>query len=472
MQVRQIKLSTFLFWLSCVTFVTVLAVWVTAIVTHGYLLNPRFLRVHFFYWTTGALLAGIGFAWLVTMARRARSKERTLVEANRELTETQEKIKRLICLAEEKQSFWFRFENPKLVRCYEVKNCDRLGCPVYGKMSVRCWQIVGTHCPDRRNASFSEKMRNCPECIVYKTSCPDKFSELAEDFNNLMAMLQRKDEELSAVRRQAILAEKRAVAGEIAAGLAHEINNPLDGLKNCILRIQKNPAETTQTRQYLNLMMDGLNRIERVMAQLLDLTREHEYHYTKADLNSVLDSTLGLLSMKGQDRGIVIEKVYSSRLPQIEADVPSLQQVFLNLELNALAAMPMGGTLSVRTREAGSSNDGTAYVEAEISDTGEGIPAENLDKVFKPFFTTKEPGKGTGLGLSISRNIVEEHNGEIRVRSGVGRGTCFIVRLPVGQQVARLDLLTRPDERNLNVHEVSAPGKRPSSHNTGLATRT
>jgi len=426
--------------------------------------------VHLFYWSTNALLAGITITWLVRTVRRARSKEKVLAEGNRELSQTQERIKALICLAEEKQSFGFRFENPNLVKCYEVKNCDRVDCPLHGKGPARCWQIVGTHCPDRQNASLSDKMRNCPQCIVYRMSCPDKFTELAEDFNNLMNMLQRKAEELARVRRHAIIADKRAIAGEIAAGLAHEINNPLDGLKNCIVRIQRDPANTAQTRQYLDMMMEALGRIERVMVQLLDLTRDYQYHFTKTNLNDVLDSTLTLLSMKGQDKGIVIRKAYDPCLPEIEVDVPSLQQVFLNLELNALAAMPKGGTLSVRTHVRNSSSDGKTCVQAEIADTGKGIPRESLGEIFKPFFTTKEPGSGTGLGLSISRNIVEQHSGEIQVTSEPGKGATFTVRLPVNQRQSSDDSRTAAEERSPDPLGVPGASSNRGARRPRLAT--
>jgi nitrogen-specific signal transduction histidine kinase len=421
-------LTKVLIGLSCLAFLGVLTLWVIQILRHGYLQNPRFLRIHLLYWLTGALLAGITFAWLARMVRQAGSKEKTLVEANRELVETQGRIKQLICLAEERQSFGFRFENPNLVNCYEVMKCGRVECPLHGKGPARCWQIVGTHCHDRQNASLSDKMRSCPNCIVYRVACPDTFTELAEDFNNLMTMLQKKAEELAGARRQAAIADKRAIAG-----LAHEVNNPLYGLKNCITRIQKNPGNTAQTMQYLELMMEALKRIERVMAQLLDLTRERPYRFMKANVNSILDSTLNLLSMKGQNNGVAIKSEYTASLPEIEADVPSLQQVFLNLELNALAAMPDGGTLSIRTSPADLPGDGKKYVRVEISDTGKGIPPENLERVFKPFFTTKEPGCGTGLGLSISRNIVEEHSGGMWADSEVGKGTTFSVLLPLRQ---------------------------------------
>lgn len=432
-RMKMAKRTTILLYLSCLAFLVVLTVWVVEFQVRGYLGRPGFLRMHLFYWLTNALLAGITVAWLARMVRHSRAKERVLAEANRELNEAQERIKKLICLAEEEQSFGFRFENPNLVKCYELKNCDRVSCPVYGKGATRCWQVVGTHCLNRQNASWLDKMRNCPECIVYQKACPDKFTELAEDFNNMMAMLQRKAEELATLRRQAVVAERRAIAGEIAAGLAHEINNPLDGLKNCILRIRKNPSNTVQTAQYLDLMMEALTRIEKVMAQLLDLTRGYQYHFAKTNLNRLLDSTLTLLNMKGRAQGVAIHKAYDPSLPQVEGDATSLQQVFLNLELNALAAMPQGGTLLVKTYADGNAGNGEHHVHVEIKDTGRGIPPENMDKIFNPFFTTKEPGTGTGLGLSISRNIVEEHKGEIWAESQVGVGTAFTVRLPVRQ---------------------------------------
>jgi len=158
--------------------------------------------------------------------------------------------------------------------------------------------------------------------------------------------------------------------------------------------------------------------------QLLDFSRQLEPAATQADVNGILDKTLEVLSF--QMKGIDVRRDFS-KLPKIQADISQLRQVFTNMIINATHAMPDGGTLTIKT-EVG---EGGVYIT--FSDTGHGIPKENIDRIFDPFFTTKGIGKGTGLGLSICHGIVEAHHGHIEVQSEVEKGTTFRIWLPMGE---------------------------------------
>ena len=237
------------------------------------------------------------------------------------------------------------------------------------------------------------------------------------------------------MEQQLILSEKMAAIGEVAAGVAHEINNPLDGLINCILRIKRDPENTHQTKEYLDLMEEALRRIESTVKQLLDFSRHHELSLTPLSLNDVVHEVVRLIEYSAQEKGINIEKRFCSNLALILGDKHLLEQVVLNLALNAVAAMPDGGTLILQTgtvkpdafREA-------QMVYVRVTDTGIGIPHAIQDRIFDPFYTTKISEKGTGLGLSVSDRIVRQHDGTLELESKYGQGSAFTVNLPVTSQ--------------------------------------
>lgn len=252
----------------------------------------------------------------------------------------------------------------------------------------------------------------------------DEISVLADKFNEMAIRLQNTHSDLKKAQNSLIQAEKLASIGNLASGLTHEISNPLAGLKNCLIRIQKNPNKT-QINRYFKLMMNAIEKIEKVVVGLLDFSRKDVYQFKPFPLHITIDRALSLVEYKLEKSGIRVERNYDRRLNRCVGDSQRIEQVIINLVLNSIDAMPGGGNLRIAT-----SLDGPD-VRLEIGDTGEGIALKNIDKIFDPFFTTKEPGKGTGLGLSVSYNIVREHGGNISVKSEEGQGTTFAITFPL-----------------------------------------
>jgi signal transduction histidine kinase len=175
----------------------------------------------------------------------------------------------------------------------------------------------------------------------------------------------------------------------------------------------------------LNTIAEQLERAGTTVANLLDFTRRDESSFEAVAINEIVARTVKLIGNEINLNNVSTDLDLAENLPRVQGNVHNLQQVFLNLFLNAIQAMPDGGTLSVKSFV----NDGK--VRIDVTDAGVGIPAENLDKVFDPFFTTKEVGKGTGLGLSVSYGIIRKHHGTLTVASEVGKGTTFTITLPV-----------------------------------------
>jgi signal transduction histidine kinase len=240
---------------------------------------------------------------------------------------------------------------------------------------------------------------------------------------------------LKDTQEQLIHSEKLASIGTLAAGVAHEINNPLDGIQNCIRSILQEPDDKKKAGHYLGLIQEGLNRIENIVRKLLDFARPSELKMEYMQVNDLLGNSLELVAHRFNNPGIKLNKDFAGNLPLYRGDSHYLQQVFLNIILNALDAMPAGGALTVKTSLAQNAPGGVSLpntrIEVAVSDTGCGIPQENLSKIFDPFFTTKGVGEGTGLGLAVCTGIIKEHRGEIKVKSAVGKGSTFTVLLPV-----------------------------------------
>jgi signal transduction histidine kinase len=218
--------------------------------------------------------------------------------------------------------------------------------------------------------------------------------------------------------------------GTLAAGVAHEVNNPLGGILTCIENMRANPDDEEMRERYVELIHDGVKRIERTVASLLDFSRERRMHLEQTSLNHNIWHVAELVQFQARSRGVKLDLELDGEEPAVMADHLQMEQLFLNLVLNALQAMPEGGALTITTRcENGS-------VVAEVSDTGTGIPEEIRDRIFDPFFTTRKVGEGTGLGLAVSHSIVAAHGGSIEVESEVGVGTTFRVTLARFQPAA------------------------------------
>jgi signal transduction histidine kinase len=258
----------------------------------------------------------------------------------------------------------------------------------------------------------------------------DELGRLGKSFNAMVEHLAEarrwlEDRHAEQMRR----AQSLASLGTMAAGIAHEINNPIAGMQNCVRRLLRGNQDEPERIQYLQMLREGLERIGRTVGQLLNFARESKPLVAPARLTPVLERCLRLLEHEMTARGITPVLDVNAALPGLLADRHQLQQVFLNILKNAIEAMPDGGRLMVSAHVA--ERKGGRCLEVGIADTGSGIPAENLSRIFEPFFTTKDTGRGTGLGLSVSYGIVRAHGGLIDVESEVGKGTRVTVVLPL-----------------------------------------
>lgn len=239
--------------------------------------------------------------------------------------------------------------------------------------------------------------------------------------------------EFKRTQAQLIQAGKLAGIGQLAAGIAHEINNPLSGVLGYAKRLMKK-AEDEELRKIptfetfpreMKLIVDSALRCKRIIEGLLKFSRTSETESMNVNVNEVIEESLVLFGNQLSSHNVELNKVLSPRIPAICANHTQIQQVFTDIIINALQAMPQGGKLTIITRPVNSS-----AVEIEFTDTGEGITKENLTKIFEPFFTTREPGKGTGLGLYMIYRILQNHHGRIDVKSEVGKGATFTITLP------------------------------------------
>jgi two-component system NtrC family sensor kinase len=271
----------------------------------------------------------------------------------------------------------------------------------------------------------------------------DEIGQLAHSFNRMTEDLKRANEnliqwgktlekrveertkEVRDMQDFLIQSEKLASLGKMAAGIAHEINNPLTSiLINTHLMLEK-CEKKDPSYENLTLIADETSRCAQIVKGLLEFSRQTPPQKAKTDINELVDRTTQLLENQASFQNIKIVKNLDRTLPLIELDKNKIQQVFWNLMLNACDAMPTGGTLSIFSRL----DDDRKYVDIVFIDTGVGIPRENILKLFDPFFTTKS--SGTGLGLAVSYGIIQQHDGHIDVKSEVGQGSVFTLKFPV-----------------------------------------
>ncbi|RPH59597.1 MAG: HAMP domain-containing protein [Chloroflexi bacterium] len=271
----------------------------------------------------------------------------------------------------------------------------------------------------RELAQVSKRVAQGETTVRMPVAYGGEVGQLATEFNTML-------DTLHATQDHLVHSEKLASLGQLAAGVAHEINNPLGTILLYSESMLKECAEDDPRRADLNVIVSETKRCKRIVADLLNFSRQHQVVAQPTDLNALLQELADLGPRRIKTVSIPIVCEFDLRLPTIDGDPAQLRQVFLNLMVNAVEAMPQGGTLTVRTRKGPGET-----VTVEVQDTGTGIPREDLGKLFTPFFTTKPIGKGTGLGLAIAYGIIKMHRGQINVQSQVGTGTTFIVNLPI-----------------------------------------
>ena len=222
--------------------------------------------------------------------------------------------------------------------------------------------------------------------------------------------------------------------------MAHEVNNPLDGIQNCSRILRRSLEDPERAVQMLDLIDDGLARIDLIVRRLLTLAREHVIRPVRVRVRAVVESALAASGTKFEDCGIRIRRAYGEGDDRASVDPQLLEQVFVNVMLNAVDSMPDGGELTIAIRrEAGGlklTKDVGGDCDAicvEVCDTGSGIATHVLPHIFEPFYTTKSGGRGTGLGLAIAARIVDAHRGTVAVSSQEGVGTVFSIRIPALQ---------------------------------------
>jgi signal transduction histidine kinase len=251
----------------------------------------------------------------------------------------------------------------------------------------------------------------------------DEIGDLGRNFNRMMQQLRDSREEIERLHRTQISrAEHLATLGELATGLAHEIRNPLAGIAGVIEIVGRDLPSTSPARAVVKDVRLEITRISRTLTDLLETARPRRPEVRLSNVNTTVEHAVMLARQQVLSKPIKIELQKAADLPEVEHDSDQVHQVLLNLLLNAVQAMEGAGTVHVQI---GSRDD---YASVVVSDTGRGIPPQNLPNIFRPFFTTK--GGGTGLGLSLAHRIVEDHHGRIEVSSAVGKGSTFTVLLP------------------------------------------
>ena len=287
----------------------------------------------------------------------------------------------------------------------------------------------------------------------------DEIGHLAATFNQMAESLQiyhdtleqkveERTQELEHSQRQLLQAAKLASVGELASGVAHELNNPAEIL---LMRTSSLAQEIEQcqlsaeTAEDVEVIQRQVEKISRIVSGLVTFGQRSNAQLKPVHLNEIILRTVALTEDLSRSRRVEMVLDLARELPRVQADSAQIGQVLLNLINNAVDAMPEGGKITLSSNLVERKNQGTAVAIA-MADSGQGIPDEYLARIFDPFFTTKEVGQGTGLGLSISYGIVEDHGGSIEVESRPGEGSCFTVYLPVAIEGSRQST-TEKDEK-------------------------
>ncbi len=306
-------------------------------------------------------------------------------------------------------------ENENLIRCKDFYRCNQIDCPAYGK--TRCWLIYEA-------SEICKKIHNieCHECFVYKISCGDEIGYLIETFNEMIIKLKKSLEELERTNLERIKLEKTSAVAEMSMIVAHEIKNPLNAIK-AASNYLKNNFKGKILNEFLCIIDKEVNRLNELISSFLSYARPLSLKLEKNNINEVLKEVIKLVRTEIEEEGKVLKTKFDWEIPDFYFDAPQIKQAILNLLINAQEATKEGDIILILTEKKDN------FVKIVVKDTGVGISEDKLDKIFEPFYTTKTTG--SGLGLACVERIVKEHEGKIEVKSIVGKGTEFIIKLPL-----------------------------------------
>ncbi len=305
-------------------------------------------------------------------------------------------------------------------RCSELLGCDELECPA--RDQGPCWTVTGTRCHGRIQGDTASKIAACKQCVVYRRACGDEIGELTAAFNEMVRRLGANVRRLEEASRDKARLERVTALGEMSMTVAHEIKNPLNAIRGAVSYLQDSVRDEGP-REFLSIIEEETGRLDEIVTSFLRFSKPPPLRLQAADVNQVVKDTLRLVQQEAAEDGVELRAVLDERVPPLLVDPQQLRQALLNVVVNALAATPAGGGVTVRT----------SVVESRVSiavvDTGRGMSDDVVKDIFKPFFTTKT--RGSGLGLACVERVVREHGGEVAVKSEVGKGTEFRIALPL-----------------------------------------
>ena len=327
--------------------------------------------------------------------------------------------------------------------CWEIMNCTlKDKCPAYGDSRRRCWYVAGTMCEQCDHTVYPAKLKTCQTCPVYRENVGDEIQDLAETFDVMALNLKTHITEIKNYQAQLVQSQKMDAIGQMAAGVAHEINTPLGIILGYAQFLQDDIDPENSMMEELRVIERQAKVCRKIVADLLNFSRQTETAKREMSINNSLLETIALVEHTFSMSKVLLKTDLEEENDNIVGDPDKLKQVWINFFNNARDAMSNGGIILVKSRMDTEKN----RMVISVADTGPGISEENMKKIFDPFFTTKSVGKGTGLGLSVSFGIIEDHSGTIRAQSPlpsdlnmanfadigtIGPGTVFVVKIPV-----------------------------------------
>lgn len=310
--------------------------------------------------------------------------------------------------------------NDDLKNCCDLLGCDIKECPAYGKS--RCWTISGTMCFGEVQGDLFEKLCDCKNCIVYKESCGDEVGELIEVFNQMIKRLKESIRELEETSKEKTRLEKLSALGEMSMTVAHEIKNPLNAIRGAVSYLKDN-FKGDVLKEFLSIIEEETRRLNEIVTSFLRFSRPSPLNLQLSDMNRIVKETVELIRQEATENNVEVIMSLDERIAPFKFDAQQFKQALLNIIVNSLDATKAGDTIKISTEGFDSK------VSIVVKDTGMGISNEMISEIFKPFFTTKT--RGAGLGLACVERIIKDHSGDIALKSEIGKGTEFVITLPL-----------------------------------------